>query len=182
MALAIIGIPTALVGAIVGGIAQVANRWLRERKEAQGAARVVLAALREALVKTHEPYLHPVRPVVIPFAAYTVVWESERKALARMMAVDDFGTIDKAFAALSELQKAEELGEDLREEVFDGLWSAGQLCEKARRIAWRQTQSARDRARRWASLQVHRVRQHHEFWKMDRAAAKIRRSRMSIST
>lgn len=178
---ATVAVGTVLLGAILSGTRRAATAWRDRNREGRAAALVILVALREALIKTHAPHLHPVRPVVVPFASYAGVWQSERKALARTMTLEKFRHVDAAFAALSALQKSEELGGDLREEVFDGLWDAGMLCEKARRIAWRQTQSPRDQVQRWIDIQARSIRQRREFWKLGRAVAKARKqSNLSV--
>ena len=107
--------------ALLGGLGVFVGNRLRECREDRAAAVVVLGALREALSKTHEPQLHPVRPVVVPFASYAEVWSAERKTLAGKMTDEEFSAAESAFAALASLHKSEELGDDLREEVFDGL-------------------------------------------------------------
>jgi nucleoside-diphosphate-sugar epimerase len=71
--------------ALLAGLTGFIGNRLRERREDRAAAVVVLSTLREALDKTHEPQLHPVRPVVIPFFSYAEVWNAERKALAKRM-------------------------------------------------------------------------------------------------
>lgn len=163
--------------ALLAGLASFIGDRLRERREDRAAAVVVLGALREALDKTYEPHLHPVRPVVIPFSSYAEVWSVERKTLARRMTGEGFSTAESAFAALASLQKSEELGGDLREEVFDGLLDAAGHCEGARRVVWRQTQSPRDRAERWIRRRISEMQVRHEHRKLGREAAKIRKRR-----
>lgn len=89
------------VCALLGLAVFVGNR-LRERRERRAAAVVVLGVLREALSKTHEPHMHPVR-TVIPFASYAEVWSTERKALAGRMTDEEFSAAESAFAALASL-------------------------------------------------------------------------------
>jgi nucleoside-diphosphate-sugar epimerase len=146
--------------ALLAGLTGFIGNRLRERREDRAAAVVVLGTLSEALDKTHEPQLHPVRPVVIPFSSYAEVWNAERKALAKRMTDEEFSTAESAFAALASLQKSEELGDDLREEVFDGLLDAASHCEGARRVVWRQTQSPRDRVERWIRRRISDISGH----------------------
>jgi len=134
-----------------------------------------LGALRDALVKTHSTQLHPFRSVVIPFASYAGVWEAERRALAHSMPPDELDVIEQAFAALSTLQKNEALGGDLREEVFDGLYDAGQQCEFARRIAWKHAQTPRSRVERWIKLRGCRLQERRDHRKLGRAIVKARK-------
>lgn len=164
------------VGPLVG-LAVVAANHLRERRKRRGAARVVLTALREALDKTHEPQMHPVRPVIVPFATYAKTWRDERKVLAEGMTQEELDAAQSAFAALASLQKSEKLGIDLRDEVFDGLLDAARQCEKARRVVWRHTQSPRDRVGRWIHGRISELRVRHEHRRLGREVAKIRKQR-----
>ena len=159
------------------GLAVFIGNLLRKRREARAAAVVVLGALREALSKTYEPQMHPVHPVVVPFASYAEVWSAERKTLAGRMTDEEFSTAESAFAALASLQKSEQLGGDLREEVFDGLLDAAGQCEKARRVVWTHTQSPRDRVGRWIRRRISELRVRHEHWRLGREVAKIKKRR-----
>lgn len=69
----------------------------------------------------------------------------------------------------------EELGNDLREEVFDGLLDAAGQCEKARRFVWKHTQSPRDQVERWIHIRLRELRKRHEYWRLGREVAKIRK-------
>jgi hypothetical protein len=163
-------------GPLVGLAVLVANH-LRERRKRRAAARVVLSALREALDKTHEPQMHPARPVIVPFATYTKTWSDERKALAEGMTQEELDAAQSAFAALASLQKSEKLGIDLRNEVFDGLLDAAGQCEKARRVVWKHTQSPPDRVERWIRRRISELRVRHEHRRLGREVAKIRKQR-----
>lgn len=156
------------------GLAVFIGNLLCKRREARAAAVVVLGALREALSKTYKPQMHPVRPVVVPFASYAEVWSAERKTLAGRMTGEEFSTAESAFAALASLQKSEQLGGDLREEVFDGLLDAAGQCERARRVVWTHTQSPRDRVERWIRRRISELRVRHEHWRVGREVAKVK--------
>ena len=162
--------------ALLGLVVFAGNR-LHKRREERAAAVVVLGALREALSRTHEPHMHPIRPVIVPFTSYAEVWSAERKALAGRMTDEEFSVAESAFAALASLQKSEELGNDLREEVFDGLLDAAEQCEEARRFVWKHTQSPRDQVERWIRIRQGELRKHHEYWRLGREVAKIRKRR-----
>lgn len=138
-------IAVVVLGAIFGGLIQVASAWSDRDREGRAAALVVYDVLSEALGKAHEPQLHPTQPVVVDFLAYTSTWEIERKALARTMPPRSYAAISEAFAELRTLGRKEALAHDLRDEVFDALLDASQRCEQARRIAWRHAQSRRAR-------------------------------------
>jgi hypothetical protein len=157
------------------GLAVFIGNHLRKRREGRAAAAVVLGALREALGKTYEPHMHPVRPVVVPFASYAEVWSTERKTLAGKLTNEEFSAAESAFGALAVLQKSEELGRDLREEVFDGLLDAAGQCEQARRIVWKHTQSPRDRVERWIRRRVGELRARHDHRKLGREVTRIRK-------
>lgn len=156
------------------GPAVFAGNRLRERREDRAAAVVVLGALRVALSETHEPHVHPVRPVVIPFASYAEVWSAERKTLAGRLTNEEFSAAESAFAALASLQKSEEQGNDLREEVFDGLLDAAGRCENARRVVWKHAQSPRDQVERWIHMRLSELQKRREYWKLGREVARIR--------
>lgn len=164
-----------LCRALLTPILHAAWRVVARRRESRTAATLILGALRDALVKTHSTQLHPFRTVVIPFASYAGVWEAERRALAHSMPPDELDVIEQAFAALSTLQKNEALGGDLREEVFDGLYDAGQQCEFARRIAWKHAQTPRSRVERWLKLRARRLQERRDYWKLGRTVVKARK-------
>lgn len=171
-----------VAGPLVGLVALAGNH-LRERQKRRAAAKVILSALCEALDKTYEPQLHPVRPVVVPFASYAKVWSDERKTLAEGMTQEELDAAQSAFAALASLQKSEGLGSDLREEVFDGLLDAAGQCERARRVVWKHTQSPRDRVERRIRRRISELRVRREHRKLGREVAKIRKqSNRSLST
>ena len=89
-----------VIGAILGGVVQAVFAARDRKREARAAALIVGDALTEALMRNHEPQRNPFRPVFIDYGAYGVVWDTERKALARTMAKDDFQAVSKAFGAL----------------------------------------------------------------------------------
>lgn len=138
-----------ILGAVLGGVV----KWLlgeRDRRvEGCASARVVGDTLTSALIRNAQPQQQPFTPVFIDYGAYAVVWETERKALARTMTADDYATVSKAFDELRTIGKMEAAGRDLTEEVFDALTDAAQACEFARRVTWRYSQSPRDRIERW---------------------------------
>ncbi len=112
--------------------------------------------------------MHPFTPIFIDYGAYAVVWEAERKALARIMTADDYATVSKAFDELRTIGKMETVGRDLNEEVFGSLYQAGQACEFARRVTWRYSQSPRDRAERWGRQTRKERASNRELRKLDR--------------
>lgn len=164
-----------LCRALLAPILSAALKAVNRRRESRAAALLILGALRDALVRTHATQLHPFRPVVVPFDSYAGVWEAERRALAHSMPPNELDVIEQAFAALSTLQKNEALGGDLREEVFDGLYDAGQQCEFARRIAWKHAQTPRSRVQRWIKLRARRLQERRDYWKLGRAVVKARK-------
>jgi hypothetical protein len=112
--------------------------------------------------------MNPFKPIFIDYGAYAVVWETERKALARVMTADDYATVSKAFDELRTLGKMEAVGRDLNEEVFGSLYHAGQACEFARRITWRYSQSPRDLIERWVRQNRKESASNRELRKLDR--------------
>jgi hypothetical protein len=157
-----------ILGAILGGVV----RWLageRDRRvEGRASARVAGDALTSALIRNHEPQRQPFKPVFIDYSAYAVVWETERKALARTMTADDYATVSKAFDELRTIGKMEDSGHDLSEEVFDSLTHATQACEFARRVTWRYSQSPRDRIEQWVRQTRKERANNREFRKLAR--------------
>jgi hypothetical protein len=157
-----------ILGATLGGVIQ----WLlgeRNRKvEGRASTRVVGDALTSALLRNYKPQRHPFKPVIIDYGAYAVVWETERKALARTMTADDYATVSKAFDELRTIGKMEAAGRDLSDEVFGSLTSAAQACEFARRVTWRYSQSSRDRIERWVRQTRRERAKNRELRKLDR--------------
>ena len=172
-----IALVTLVLGAVLGGAVQAVVAWQDRGREARAAALLVGNALGDALERTHEPHLHPVRPVVIAFESYVQVWESERKALARILPAEDYAGISVAFAKLHKIKRDEEIGSDLREQVFDGLLDAGRACEMARRIAWKYAQSPRAKAGRWIRGHRNEYETRRGHRKVAREVRRIRRTR-----
>ncbi len=125
-------------------------------------------ALTSALIRNHQPQQQPFNPVFIDYGAYAVVWETERKALARTMTADDYATVSKAFDELRTIGKMETAGRDLSEEVFGSLTHAAQACEFARRVTWRYSQSPRDRIEQWVRQTRKERANSRELRKLDR--------------
>ncbi len=136
-------------GGVLGGVVQWLLAERNHRVEGRTSARVVGDVLTSALIRNHKPQMNPFKPIFIDYGAYAVVWETERKALARVMTANDYVAVSKAFDELRTLGKMEAVGRDLNEEVFGSLYHAGQACEFARRVTWRYSQSQRDRMERW---------------------------------
>jgi hypothetical protein len=157
-----------ILGAVFGGVI----KWLlgeRDRKvEGRASARIVGDTLTSALVRNYEPKQRPFKPVFIDYGAYAVVWETERKALARTMTTDDYATVSGAFDELRTIGKMEAAGRDLTEEVFDSLTHAAQACEFARRVTWRYSQSPRDRIEQWVRQTRRERASNRELRKLDR--------------
>lgn len=170
---AAIAIGTLILGAVLGGAVQAITAWLGRRREGRAAALVIGGALTDALERTHEPQMHPVHPVVIAFDGYIKTWDAERKPLALTMSAADYAVISEAFAKLQRIRRDEEIGGDLREQVFDSLLDAGQACEMARRVTWSHAQSPRDRVRRWFRLRRKGRRTDRELRKLEREARRL---------
>lgn len=157
-----------VLGGVLGGIVQ----WLlgerNRRVEGRTSARVVGDVLTSALIRNHKPQMQPFKPIFIDYGAYAVLWETERKALARIMTADDYATVSKAFDELRTIGKMEAVGRDLSEEVFGSLYQAGQACEFARRVTWRYSQSPRDRTERWVRQTRTERAKNRELRKLDR--------------
>jgi hypothetical protein len=170
-----LAVGTIILGALLGGVVNAAFASLDRRRERRAAALVVYDALVDALARTHGAAQESLmKPVVIPFEAYAKVWETERKSLARAIPALDYADLATAFSNLEALRRAETLGEDLREEIYDALHEAGQSCEKARRVAWRKAQSPRARIERRLRLWVKRVK---ERWGHFQVAHRVQRVR-----
>jgi hypothetical protein len=89
-----------VLGGVLGGIVH----WLlgerNRRVEGRTSARVVGDVLTSALIRNHKPQMQPFKPIFIDYGAYAVLWETERKALARIMTADNYATVSKAFDEL----------------------------------------------------------------------------------
>jgi hypothetical protein len=170
-----------ILGAVLGGVV----KWLlgeRDRKvEGRASARVVGDALTGALLRNYQPKQQPFKPVFIDYGAYAVVWETERKALARTMTADDYATVSKAFDELRTIGKMEAAGRDLTEEVFGSLTNAAQACEFARRVTWRYSQSPRDRLERWVRQTRKERVNDRELRKLDRLWRQAREEEQTTS-
>jgi hypothetical protein len=170
-----------ILGAVLGG----AVKWLlgeRDRRvEGRASARVVGDTLTSALIRNHQPKEQPFKPVFIDYGAYAVVWETERKTLARTMTADDYATVSKAFDELRTVGKMETAGRDLKEEVFDSLTDAAQACEFARRVTWRYSQSPRDRIERWVRQTRKERANDRELRKLDRLWRQAREQERSTN-
>lgn len=157
-----------ILGAVLGGVV----KWLlgeRDRRvEGRVSARLVGDTLTSALLRNYEPKQRPFKPVFIDYGAYALVWETERKALARTMTADDYATVSKAFDELGTIGKMETAGRDLTEEVFGSLTNAAQACEFARRVTWRYSQSPRDRMERWVRQTRKERASNRELRRLDR--------------
>jgi hypothetical protein len=96
------------------------------------------------LVAVHRPRISPATRVSIRFASYVKAWEEHRAQLTHL---DQriYQRIRGAFDQLNTLGLRAERGDDLREEVFDAIWDAGQSCERARRVLYPSTLTATDR-------------------------------------
>lgn len=157
-----------ILGAVLGGIVM----WLlgeRDRRvEGRASARVVGDTLTSALISNHKPQMHPFKPIFIDYGAYAAVWETERKALGRIMTADDYTKVSKAFDELRTIGKMEAAGRDLNDEVFGTLYKAGQACEFARRVTWLYSQSPRDRIERRVRQTRVELARKRELRKLDR--------------
>jgi hypothetical protein len=163
-----------ILAAILGGVIQASNAALDRKREGRAAALVIGDALNEALERNFEPQRNPFRPVLVDHAAYAVAWETERKALARIMSRDDYNVASKAFSALRTLAKKEATGHDLRDEVFDSLYHAALACELGRRAMHRYAQSDVERLRQWLIAKRDAVVQRREYRKMGQAWRRAR--------
>lgn len=169
-----------ILGAVLGGVVNWALAERDRRAQGRAAARVVGEELTSALLRHHAPQQRPFSPVFIDYGAYAVVWESERKALARTMTTDDYATVSKAFEELRTIGKMEAAGRDLSEEVFDGLWHAGQACEFARRVTWRYAHSPRERLAAWVRQKRQSRIEGRELRRVSRQWREARESESSI--
>jgi hypothetical protein len=165
-----------ILAAILGGVIQATIAMLDRNREARAAALVVGDALTEALLQNHAPQMHPGRPVIVDYSAYAAVWETERKVLARVMARDDYNTVSKAFGRLRVIAKKETVGLDLRDEVFDALYEAGQACEFGRRVTHRYAQSGTEKHKLWLAERLVNVRKQREYRKLDRMWREARKA------
>lgn len=170
-----------ILGAVLGG----GVKWLlgeRDRRvEGRASARVVGDTLTSALLRNYEPKQRPFKPVFIDYGAYALVWETERKALARTMTADDYATVSKAFDELGTIGKMEAAGRDLTEEVFGSLTHAAQACEFARRVTWRYSQSPRDRIEQWVRQTRKERTTNRELRKLDRLWQRAREEERTAS-
>jgi len=165
-----------VIGAILGGVVQAAFAARDRKREARAAALIVGDALTEALMRNHEPQRNPFQPVFIDYGAYGVVWDTERKALARTMAKDDFQAVSKAFGALRVLGKKDAAGYDLSDDVFDALYQAGMACEFGRRALHAYSLSRREKILLAVRQHLKAIKQRIEFRRMGREWQRARRA------
>jgi hypothetical protein len=173
-----LAIGTIILGALLGGVVNATFASLDRRRERRAAALVVYDALVDALARTQGAAQESLmKPVVIPFEAYAKIWETERKPLARSIPALDYADLATAFSNLEALRRAEALGEDLREEIYDALHEAGQSCEKARRVAWRKAQTPKARIERRFRLWIKRVKERWGHLQVARQVQRVRNGR-----
>jgi hypothetical protein len=158
---------TVLALLLAQAIRSLRDEWTR-RREARVSAQVVCGALLDAMGGTHRINLNPARPVRIPFESYLSRWEREQRALTSSLPPSQLSTVSLAFERLALLAKREAAGDDLRDEIFDSLYAAGQECERARRLVWPLTQSTMQRFRRWTKGERSRLARWREYRRVDR--------------
>jgi len=171
-----VAIGAVIIGALLGGVVQAIFAARDRKRQARAAALIIGDALTDALILNHKPQTNPFKPVFIDYAAYSTVWETERKALAAMIARDDYQLVSKAFSALRVLGKKDTKGYDLSDDVFDALNDAAMACEMARRALHTYSLSRREKLLALARERLVEVRQRREYARMGREMLRARKA------
>jgi hypothetical protein len=172
-----VAIAAVIIGALLGGVVQAIFAARDRKREARAAALIVGDALTDALILNHGSQATPFRPVFIDYAAYGAVWETERKALAPMIARADYQLVSKAFSALRVLGKKDTKGYDLSNDVFDALYDAAMACEMARRALHSYSLTRREKLLNIARERLVKVKQRREYARMGREAVRARKAK-----